>query len=1031
MGHIRFDDEGAALIMHAVHRSDQPRTVLKPPRRSLQINTRFTPNAMAEEPKRKRRRIVDDRFGSFGDTRRQGKVKDGKLWKAHGLLSDPLASKQESTIRSAVSVAVAEVVEPRNAGGEAVSAKREKKRKRQSDVERVGGVAGEHAVKDAVGSAPAESIPVDTALSKEKKRFRKRDATAKKKSASAKAAANGMMEQFGETDYAPEATTETTNRKPKPRKPKKPRTDIEDTAMKHSPPADVTTEDIDQKAVQNLKVEVANPPPGEVMPQSTAKKQKRKHARHEDQSFAADPCLEGQTSTVRRPDSKKRKRHSLTVPTPRTEAEDAPAERRRPGVGDTIDTAGIVKREQSKPTNQNVPLPDPKVKIEADVQCNNQGQEPEGVHRRVPRSEIDFEKVIGEIQWALDDIQRVCPLLPHGYNKRTPSSAWLQEIRWNEEDALVRAWNIVCEKYVHGLPRRYYFATGDGWRRQYLQYVKKGEDAEEHLERLGRVLKIRKARAQGLKDHCWQLEVSATDGLANVGEQILRGPLPHPVLVGPHESIRSDSLSTILVGSIDVSIQEDMPLLRTHNSEPSRSNVRSDGGGDNLVIPEVDVHVDAVRSSLSSELQTLERSRPLAFPLDRARAPRASLPDPVQAGPAKGTFTTVERAAADDVLEYICQAHQLSYAELCGKFAGWKKLLPRELKVGLRSALPNRSAKAIRQFCEYRYVPRTIGLWTGEEDERSLKARTQHGNSWVSVADLVGTRSSQQCLQRYMDHLHLGDKGQKGACNQDELIKLVLVVLECTEQIKRANVDTVNHAIEMEELDDLVSWNVVSDKLGMQRSRKRARDKWQHLRRDCPNFADAVKNGHPPALVITALRHDWQSLAQRQAAARSRIFKKGDVYDVLVEIHTAITDHDKVYAEESSVWTTLVRKGSLFTRPQLRREYWQALQKYKGKKAVLAAGTIAGKAKAMAELMERHRKKRGNTFARACMPGQNAKKVDIPKESAEPREPDKPPARTRREVRKGRTAREPTSARLVKRKKVLPAEMVEDSDEEE
>ncbi|KAK1820050.1 hypothetical protein LTR12_005491 [Friedmanniomyces endolithicus] len=974
MGHIRFDDEGATPIIHAVYRSDQPRTVLKPPRRSLQSNTKFAPNATAEEPQRKRRRIVDDRFGSSGDTRRQGKFKDGKPCKAHGRLGDPLVLKQESTIRPAVSVAVAEVVQTRYAGGEGVSARRERKRRRQSDVER----------------------------SKERKRIRKRDAAAKKEDGSAEAVTDGTTVPPEDMDDAPEASWEKKDRKKKPKRLREPRTDVEDIAMKHSPPTDATTGIMHQEPVHDLKVEVANATSSGAMPQPSIKKR----------------------NAIRKPESKKRKRNSLTVPTPKTEAEDAspttPVERTRPGPSDTLDTVGNVNEEQSKPTNQSVPSPAPKVKVEADIQCNNLGQEREGGQGRVPSLEIDFEKVISEIQWALDDIQRVCSLLPHGYNKRTPPSAWLQEIRWNvrnigdhfqrhlvqDNDALVRAWNIVFGRYMHGRPENYYFATGDGWRRQYLRYVERGENQHEHSERILRASKVRDAHGQGLKDRP-SLEKSTKDVPTNGGKQVLHEPFVHAVPAGSHELIQPGSPKTVLEGSVDVWIRKDMRVLdvnkqsaRTHDSEPSRGNVRTDGEGDILVNSEADVPVDDVRASLSSEFRTYGRSISLAFPLDRA--PLASLPDPVETGPAKGTFTTIERAAADDRASGRIKECAAQSARRC---------YPPMLRISLS--------------------PRTIGPWTEEEDERLLRAHAQHGNSWVVVSELVGTRSTQQYSQRYMDHLHLGESKQLGPWNHDEEVKLVLVVLECLEQIKQAKTEKGSFINEVEQLENLIAWNVVSEKMGMQRSRKRARDKWLHLRHSSPNFANALRNAHAPALVVTALRYDWQSLPQRQAATRSRTFKKGDIYDVLVEIHTAITDHDKIYSREPGVWSTVIRKGSQFNRTQLRKVYWKTLRKYEGRKAVMAAGTIAGKAKAMAELMERRRQKRGRTFARAYTPEPNPKKMEIPKESAEQSEPDRPPASTRREVRKGQTAREPTSARLLKRKEFLSAEMVEDSDEEE
>ncbi|KAK0843399.1 hypothetical protein LTS02_016109 [Friedmanniomyces endolithicus] len=1005
MGHIRFDDEGAAPIIRPVHRSDQPRTVYKPPRRSLQINTKFAPNAAAEEPQRKRRRLVDDRFGSSGDTRRQGKFKDGKPCKAHGRLGDPLVLKQESTIRPAVSVAVAEVVRTRDAGGERVSAKREKKRKRQSDIGRVGGVAGEHAVKGAVGSVPAESVPVDTALSKEKKRIRKRDAAAKEDNGLAKAAANGTTEPSGVTDYAPEATTKTTNRNPKPRKPKKPRTDIKDTALKHSPPADATTEDIDQKPVHDLKVDLATPTPGEVMPQPAAKKQKRKHARHEDQSFAADPCLEGQASAVRNPDSKKRKRHSLTVSTPKTEAEDAPAERTRPGVGDTIDTAGIIKGEQSKPTNQNVPWPAPKVKVEADVQCNNQGQEPEGVHGRVPRSEIDFEKVISEIQWALDDIQRVCSLLPHGYNKRTPPSAWLQEIQWNvrnlgdhfhrhlaqDDDALMRAWNIVCEKYVHGLPRKYYFATGDGWRRQYLRYVKKGEGEEEHRKRADRALRVRSAHAMGLKDHHSQLESFLTSESADKGIQLLRRVPSDAVPAGSQEMTQPGSQRVVLECFVDKSIQGHVPVLDMSEpyvrrpepeTEPRRGGVESKGEGKYLLGSREGVHPDRARDSISPEFQRPGRRRSPGFNLDRHT--HTFLPDPVETGPAKGEFTNIEKAAADDVLEYTCKTYDLDSFETRGNMAHWKKLLP-ELKTEMRHALPNRTADAVRGFCQRRYVPKTEGFWTKEEDEMLLKAHEQHNNRWTAVAGLVGGRTPQQCRDRYWNNLHFGKGFEGGLWARDEETKLISVVSECMEQIKQAIIDKGDLVNEMEELESFLAWNVVSEKMGTQRSNHKVRKKWRQLRRKNPDLLKALKDAHRPALAVTVWHHDGRSDLQKRAAAQYRSFEKGDTYDVLVEIHTAITDHEKIWGDEVAVWTIIGRRsqGSRFSSALMRKAYQEALGIYETKKAVRAATTIAGKAKAMAERMERHRERRGTAFTRVYTPDLRRKKLALSKELVE------------------------------------------------
>ncbi|KAK0945677.1 hypothetical protein LTR29_002789 [Friedmanniomyces endolithicus] len=1087
MGHIRFDDEGATPIIRAVHHSDQLRTVAKPPRRSTKIITVSAPNATWEEPQRKRRRTVNDRFWSSRDTDRQGKGKDGKPWKVHGRLSDPLASKHESTIRPAVSVAVAEVVRTRDAGGVGLSARRERKgkRQRQSDVERGADIAGEHAGKDAVKSVPDESVPVYTASSKEKRRFRKRDATVKKESGSTEAVTDGKVVPTGDMKHAPEASREKKDRKKKPKRLREPRTDVEDIAVKNPPPTDATTESMHQQPVHDLKVEVANAMSSGAMPQPSIKKRKRGHTGQKDHSFAADPRLEGQTGAVGKPESKKRKRKSLTVPTLKTEAVDAsataPVERASLDVGDTVATAGNVKESQTKPTHHSVPLRAPNIKVEADVQWNNQGQKPEGVHRRVPSSGIEFEKVISEIQWALDDVQRVCSLLPLGYNKRTPPSAWLQEIRWNvrnigdhlhehlakEEDALVRAWSIVCGKYMNGHPRKYYFATGDAWRRQYMRYEMKGEDAKEHRERFNGALEIRNAHAQALG--CSRLKSFCTADFVNKEEQSIPGASLDAVPVGSQNLIRSGSPKTALKAFVTDHSQVGGPMSKTRelsakkpDSKSSRGDVESEGEWKYVANSRDGVHQDRARDSISPEFQRPGARRSPGPNLDRITP--TSLPDPVKSGPARGPFTSIEKAAADDVLEYICKQYDLDSLGMRGNMSDWKRLLP-ELKVEMRYALPNRTKDAVRAFCQRRYIPKTEGFWTKEEDEMLLKARSQYSNRWSAIAALVNGRTRQQCRDRYWNNLHFGEKIEGGLWGRDEEVKLISIVSECIKQIKQAIVAKGDLINKMEEVDTLVNWNVVSDKLGTQRSNHKVRKKWKQLKRRNPDLLNALEDDYRPALAVTAWYHDGQSDPQKRAAAQYRSFERGDTYDVLVEIHKAITDHRKIWSEEVAVWTTIGRgsQGSRFSSALRRKAYQEALGKYGRKKAVRAATTIAGKAKAMAESMEWRIARRGTTFVRGYAPKLRGKQVALQKEHVQHGGDDAEKALARRQLclkrRRARRWREkvrerrlggtdgdeenraavesapakrPRPVRLPRSKKVsLSTEMVGNSDEDE
>ncbi|TKA83100.1 hypothetical protein B0A55_00864 [Friedmanniomyces simplex] len=566
---------------------------------------------------------------------------------------------------------------------------------------------------------------------------------------------------------------------------------------------------------------------------------------------------------------------------------------------------------------------------------------------------------------------------------------------------------------------------------------------------------MRNSYAQAPEDHRSRLEKIFTEELANGGERLLLGALLDAVPAGPQEMTPPGSPRMALEGFITEWIQDDVSMLDPN--EPSArkptgvfkgGGVDEEGDGEGVTGWEDDAQPNGAGGSPSPELR--RQARRMSLDLHVNRPTRASLPDPVDNGPAAGAFTQIEKAATDDVLEYICQTYDLDSDEIRGNMIDWTNLLP-ELKVELKNALPNRTTAAIRKFCQRRYFPKTSGPWTKEEDEMLLRAHAEHGDRWMSVSDLVGGRTGQQCRDRYRDHLQYGEEKETGPWSQDEEAKLVRVVSECVEQIRQANIDKGDLVNEVEELEKLVAWNVVSDKFGGQRSRKRCMEKWQQLRRKNPDVLDALKDNHPPARVVTALPFDGHSRRQRKVVARYHSFQTGDIYDVLVEIYTAITDHAKIWSEETTFWSIVGQKntGSRFNGALRRKAYQEALGTYEGKNAVRAAATIAGKAKAMAEWLELHREKHGAEFTRGYRPKPRVKKVELTKVEEGGNEGNGAPARMRQRAR-GRMnsarnveeencaevedalAREPRSVRLPKRKKVhLSAEMVENSDEEE
>lgn len=69
--------------------------------------------------------------------------------------------------------------------------------------------------------------------------------------------------------------------------------------------------------------------------------------------------------------------------------------------------------------------------------------------------------------------------------------------------------------------------------------------------------------------------------------------------------------------------------------------------------------------------------------------------------------------------------------------------------------LPGRNNKDCRKRWHQKFATNTnYGTWSEQEDERLHMAVNQHGVKWALVAQVVGTRSSEQCSKRWKDVLN-------------------------------------------------------------------------------------------------------------------------------------------------------------------------------------------------------------------------------------------------------------------------------------
>lgn len=367
--------------------------------------------------------------------------------------------------------------------------------------------------------------------------------------------------------------------------------------------------------------------------------------------------------------------------------------------------------------------------------------------------------------------------------------------------------------------------------------------------------------------------------------------------------------------------------------------------------------------------------------IDRSR--KVDLPAPVEDGPRSGPFTEAEKAAADAVFEYVCQTYDVEASQLKANIIDWANV--GEFKVEVLDVLPNRTKAAVRKFCHRRYTADDTGPWTVEQDEKLRRAYASHPNQWNSIADLVD-RSGQSCRDRWRDHVQYGDKQVTGPWSRDEEDRLVGAVKKCVETIRKDALKQRDMALaeDRERMEGMIDWGTVSKAMDGQRSRRRCREKWQNLKRRNPDV-DAGRQADLSATAPKPAAFDGQTKKQKAVESKFKQFQYGDFYDVLVEIHTAIDDHSKVFGEESTLWSIIAtkNKGSRFSGALRRRAYYAALENYVNGKKVGRATTVAAKAKAMVLSMDKWAETHGrDVFVKGYDPIADKEKKDAEKEDA-------------------------------------------------
>jgi hypothetical protein len=317
---------------------------------------------------------------------------------------------------------------------------------------------------------------------------------------------------------------------------------------------------------------------------------------------------------------------------------------------------------------------------------------------------------------------------------------------------------------------------------------------------------------------------------------------------------------------------------------------------------------------------------------------------------AKGPFTDREKTKVDNLFNETMKDTGMSDADLRALIKNWKSKEAADFKEAVQTALPNRPIAAIRKFCQRRYHNMERGPWTPEDDASLKNAHAANPDKWTEISALVG-RTGADCKDRWKNYVSNEGTLQVGPWSQEEAVALTKAVDETIKEIQKA--DKKNKKLSRNELERMISWDVVSKKLNRTRSAKRCNEKWQKIKRDQSGSRSSTSAQQLATGLIsktTGLISTSKKL--RMVESKYNQCDVGDLYDILTEIHTAIPDHSKHYDHESTLWAIVATKnqGSRFKSAMRRRGLHDAAEVYKGEIGVQP--TIAATAKALADHLE-------------------------------------------------------------------------------
>ncbi|RYP53085.1 hypothetical protein DL768_001862 [Monosporascus sp. mg162] len=174
---------------------------------------------------------------------------------------------------------------------------------------------------------------------------------------------------------------------------------------------------------------------------------------------------------------------------------------------------------------------------------------------------------------------------------------------------------------------------------------------------------------------------------------------------------------------------------------------------------------------------------------------------------------------------------------------------------------PNRKRQKVINQCRRRYhnfVAR--GTWTPEQDEELTEAYNKYGPKYTLIGKEIN-RHPEDVRDRIRNYIVCGDKRRTDAWTQQEQDNLTTIVAEAIDLIKEHQAQGHNRDVPTE---DLIDWQLVSQRMGRTRSRLQCISKWKLLKTQAEGKSIDGGEGRSVDEIIVKARDEAEKMTDRE-----------------------------------------------------------------------------------------------------------------------------------------------------------------------